>query len=62
MSTWNNSLLVKPEQDKLVIVYTGSSVWYAYYDKEKDKWGDDQFSSDMRVTHWMDFPEPPKEA
>lgn len=48
-----------PPDDSIVIVYDGYSVWYGYYSKETGKWDDDNFSSDMSVTHWMPFPNKP---
>lgn len=50
-----------PKDDSIVIVYDGYSVWYGYYDSETGKWDDDNFSSDMAVTHWMPFPDKPQD-
>jgi len=50
-----------PNEHELVIVWEGSDSWYGYYDYDKQKWSDDNFSGDMKVTHWMMFPEGPKE-
>ena len=51
---------VPEENQGIVIVYDGA-VWYGYYGNLTKKWSDDNFSSDMNVTHWMPFPDPPKD-
>ena len=59
MTDWNDASLVKPDDGDLVIVCEGNSTWYGYYNSQTGRWGDDNFTSNMQVTHWMPFPEPP---
>ena len=60
MAIWNDAKFIKPEVGEIVIVAeNGRSTWYGYYNEATDKWYDDNFCSDMQVTHWMPFPEPP---
>lgn len=49
-----------PHEGELVIVWDGYSSWYGYFNYQTQKWTDDNFSSDMKITHWMMFPEGPQ--
>lgn len=60
MTIWNDAATIKPELGEIVIVLEGISTWYGYYNESTDKWYDDNFCSDMKVSHWAKFPEPPQ--
>ncbi len=60
MSTWTPTTERLPDDEQTVLIVTDDGeVWTGYH--EADAWfyvSGDQVG--LTVTHWMDFPEPPK--
>lgn len=58
---WKDSEMEKPDADSIVIIHCPDScepVWLGYWDDQNEEWyGEDGMS--LRVTHWMELPEPP---
>lgn len=60
MTTWTPTAEALPDDESTVLIATeDGEVWTGYH--EADAWfyvSGDQIG--MAVTHWMEFPEPPK--